>query len=332
LTVAYDAARAARDLAREFGPARVERGVPLAPYTTFRIGGPADLMFRARTPDELERAVRLARAEGTPHVLLGRGANILVADAGVRGLVIRNEARALEWLDDDLVRAASGAETYPDLIDETVARGLGGLHHFVGIPSTVGGAMWQNLHFLAPAPERERTVFLEEIVARADILDEEGRRREVGVEYFEFGYDDSILHRRDDVVLTVDFRLIRHPEEELRRVMRENLAWRDDRHPDLWLYPCAGSIFQKLEGIGAGRLIDECGLKGFVHASGRAAIFQRHANIIVNLGGARASDVVDLISLARDTVRRELGHELVPEIGFVGDFDPPHDVAPATHS
>src|SRR3970282_1069841 len=113
------------------------------------------------------------RAEATPHVLLGRGANILVADAGVRGLVIRNEARALEWLQDDLRRPASGAETYPDLIDETVARGLGGLHHFVGIPSTVGGAMWQNLHFLAPAPERERTVFIEEILESADILTQE---------------------------------------------------------------------------------------------------------------------------------------------------------------
>ncbi len=323
MTVAFDAAGAARDIAREFGPARVERDVPLAPYTTFRIGGAADVLFRARTPDELERAVQMARAGGTPHFLLGRGANILVADAGVRGLVIRNEACAVEWVEEDVVRAASGVETYPDLIDETVARGLGGLHHFVGIPSTVGGAMWQNLHFLAPAPERERTVFLEEIVARAEILDEEGRRRVVGVEYFEFGYDDSILHRRDDVVLTADFRLIRHPEEDLRRVMRENLAWRDDRHPDLWLYPCAGSIFQKLEGIGAGRLIDECGLKGFVHPSGRAAIFQRHANIIVNLGGARAADVRDLIALARDTVRRELGHELVPEIGFVGDFEGP---------
>ncbi|NIP60076.1 MAG: UDP-N-acetylenolpyruvoylglucosamine reductase, partial [Gemmatimonadetes bacterium] len=140
------------------------------------------------------------------------------------------------------------------------------------------------------------------------------------VDYFEFGYDQSILHVRDDVVLSATFRLRPTPEEGLRQVMRENLRWRDDRHPDLWLYPCVGSIFRKIEGIGAGRLIDECGLKGHVHPSGRAAIFHRHANIVVNLGGATARDVRDLIDLARDTVRRETGYELVPEIDFVGEF------------
>jgi UDP-N-acetylmuramate dehydrogenase len=102
--------------------------------------------------------------------------------------------------------------------------------------------------------------------------------------------------------------------------MRENLEWRDDRHPDPWLYPSAGSIFRKIEGIGAGRLIDQCGLKGHVHESGRAMIFHRHANIVVNLGGARAADVRALIDLAQGTVRRELGYELVPEIGFIGEF------------
>jgi UDP-N-acetylmuramate dehydrogenase len=110
------------------------------------------------------------------------------------------------------------------------------------------------------------------------------------------------------------------PETELRRVIRENLAWRDERHPDLWLYPCAGSIFRKIEGIGAGRLIDQCGLKGHVHPGGRAQIFHRHANIIVNLGGATAREVRELIDLAQQTVARELGYELVPEIMFVGEF------------
>jgi len=106
--------------------------------------------------------------------------------------------------------------------------------------------------------------------------------------------------------------------EELRRVIRENLAWRDDRHPDLWLYPSAGSVFQKIQGIGAGRLIDEVGLKG--HVMGGAGIFHKHANIIVNLGGATAAEVRGLMELARETVRRELGYELVAEIGLVGEF------------
>lgn len=305
-------------LEAELGPHRLERDVPLAPLTTFRIGGPADFLYRARTEDELVRAIQLARELGVPHFLLGRGANILVGDRGFRGLVVRSEVGGVEFENETLVRAGSGVETFPDLIDRTVARELGGLHHFVGIPSTVGGALWQNLHFLSPAPERERTVFIEEVLESADILTEEGERRTVTPDYFEFGYDESVLHHTADVVLAATFRLDPTPLEELRRVIRENLEWRDERHPDLWLYPCAGSIFRKIEGIGAGRLIDECGLKGQVH--GGAGIFHKHANMIVNLGGASARDVMWLIDLARETVEDRTGHELVPEISFVGEF------------
>jgi UDP-N-acetylmuramate dehydrogenase len=280
------------DVVRRLGEARLERGVPLGPLTTFRIGGPADLLFRARTADEL------------------------VGDRGFRGLVIRCEVGGVDFLDDRTVRAGAGVETFPDLIHATVARELGGLHHYVGIPSTVGGALWQNLHFLAP--DRERTCFIAEVLVGADLFTAEGERKRVGADYFRFGYDYSILHERPDVVLSADFRLEPAPLEELREVIRENLRWRDDRHPDLWLYPSAGSIFRKIEGIGAGRLIDQCGLKGRVF--GAAQIFHRHANIIVNLGGATAAEVRWLMDLARETVLRETGYALEPEVGLVGEF------------
>lgn len=309
---------ATRELGRSLGPGRLQQDVPLAPLTTFGIGGPADLFVRATTEDELATAVLEARRLGIPHFLLGRGANILVGDGGFRGLVIHNAVEGIHFLDEVRVRAGAGVQTFPDLINATVERGLGGLHHFVGIPSTVGGALWQNLHFLSPAPARERTVFIEEVLESAELLTEEGERRSVSVEYFQFGYDESVLHHRADIVLSATFRLSPTPIEELRRIARENLEWRDDRHPDLWLYPCAGSIFQKIEGIGAGRLIDQCGLKGHVH--GGAGIFHRHANIIVNLGGATGREVRELIDLARDTVKKETGYELVPEISFVGEF------------
>jgi UDP-N-acetylmuramate dehydrogenase len=305
-------------LARHLDPARLEHDVPLAPFTTFRIGGPADLFYRARTPDELALAVQVAKDAGVPWFLLGHGANILVGDRGFRGLVVRSEVSGVDFLDGNRVRAGAGVETYPDLVNATVASGLGGLHHFVGIPSTVGGALWQNLHFLSPAPERERTVFIAEILESAELLTEEGERRSVGVEYFRFGYDESVLHHRRDVVLSATFSLDPTPVEVLRRVVRENLEWRDDHHPDLWLYPSAGSVFRKIQGIGAGRLIDQCGLKGTLH--GGAGIFHKHANIVVNLGGATAADVRALMDLARETVARETGHELVPEITMVGEF------------
>jgi UDP-N-acetylmuramate dehydrogenase len=305
-------------LRERLGADRLEQGVPLAPYTTFRIGGPADYLYRARTERELADVLLLAREMEIPFFLLGLGANILVADRGVRGLVIRNEVSEIEFLEGDRVRAGSGVIVYHDLIQETVSRGLGGLHHYVGIPSTVGGAIWQNLHFLSPPPERERTVFVEEVVESARILSAEGRIEEVDRDYFRFGYDYSILHDRNDVVLSVVFALQRTPEQELRDTVRENLKWRDDRHPDLWLYPSAGSIFQKIEGVGAGRLIDQCGLKG--HVLGNAQIFHKHANIVVNLGGATAADVRAIIDLAQRTVREQLGYELEPEIGFIGEF------------
>jgi len=307
------------ELRLRLAPMELECDVSLAPLTTFRIGGPARYLVRARTAEALAQAIQVAREMEVPHFLLGRGANILVGDRGFDGLVIRNEVGGIDFHSDGVrVTAGAGVQVFPDLIVDAVARGLGGLHHFVGIPSTVGGALWQNLHFLSPAPKRERTVFIEETLESARILTEEGDLRTVDVEYFQFGYDDSILHHRDDVVLTATFRLDPTPKEALRRTIRENLQWRDDRHPDLWLYPCAGSIFQKLEGIGAGRLIDECGLKGRVH--GNAGIFHKHANIIVNLGGASAEEVRWLIDLAQETVLRETGHQLQREISFVGQF------------
>jgi UDP-N-acetylmuramate dehydrogenase len=241
-----------------------------------------------------------------------------VADAGFRGLVIRCQVGGIQLLPSGRVRAGAGVEVYPDLIQATVNAGLGGLHHFAGIPSTVGGAMWQNLHFLSPAPARERTVFLEEFVESAEVYREDGRLSQVGREYFRFGYDYSILHDRPDVVLSVVFALEPTPPGELRRIMEENLEWRASRHPDLQALPSAGSIFKKIQGIGAGRLIDECGLKGRIH--GGAQIYARHANIVVNMGTATASDVLALIDLARSTVLKETGHALETEITMVGDF------------
>ncbi|HWN44350.1 MAG TPA: UDP-N-acetylmuramate dehydrogenase [Thermoanaerobaculia bacterium] len=300
------------------GADRVRRDEVLAPYTTFRIGGPADLFYEPQTADELARAILAAREHGIPYFLLGMGANILIGDRGFRGLVIRNAARHMAVLPDGKVWAESGAAVYPELIELAVSHGLSGLEHYVGIPSTVGGALWQNLHFLAPAPARERTMFVEEVTHSAEILTEEGERKTVGVDYFEFGYDDSILHHRRDVVLAATFQLQPAEPARLRQVMEENLQWRRDRHPPLDTEPSAGSIFKKIAGIGAGRLIDECGLKGT--RIGGAMVTPRHANILINTGDATAADVRALIAHIQEVVEQRTGHRLQPEIGFIGEF------------
>jgi UDP-N-acetylmuramate dehydrogenase len=253
-----------------------------------------------------------------PYFVLGLGANVLVADRGFRGLVIRNLARGVEYRPGGRVWAESGV-VIADLIKETVARGLGGLEHYVGIPSTVGGAVWQNLHFLSPAPARERTMLIEEVFESAELLTAEGERRVVDRAYMQFAYDFSVLHVKPDIALSVTFALEPADPAVLHRILQENLSWRGGKHPWLEYHPSVGSIFKKIEGVGAGRLIDQVGLKG--HRLGGAQISHIHANIFVNLGGATAAEVVELIRLAQEKVKAETGYGIETEIGLVGDFD-----------
>ena len=297
--------------------ARLREGEVLAPYTSFRIGGPADVLYDATSATDLATAVSVARELGLPWFVLGLGANILVGDRGFRGLVIRNRASAWTIGDDGRLWAECGV-VIGDLIPQLVRRGWSGLEHYVGIPSTIGGALWQNLHFLSPAPARERTCFIAEVFESAELLSDAGTRKTVLRPDMAFGYDDSLLHHDRLVALSATFRLARGDRDAMQRVMQENLSWRGARHPWLTLYPSAGSVFRKIEGLGAGRLIDECGLKGY--RVGQAQISHIHANIIVNLGGATAADVRALIAHAQQAVLSRFGHQLTPEILFVGEF------------
>jgi len=304
-------------LVESLGASRVARNVVLAPFTTFKIGGPADLFYEARTADELANAVAAARNNSVNHFVLGLGANILVGDRGFRGLIIRNCATRHRIEPDGRLWAESGA-VFKELILDAVRHGWSGLEHYVGIPSTVGGAIWQNLHFLSPAPERERTMFLAEVFESCEILSEEGDRKTVRADYVKFGYDESVFHHRRDVILAATFKLSRGDASVMHRVMQENLSWRGAKHPWLEWHPSAGSIFKKIEGVGAGRLVDQCGLKG--HRIGDAQISHIHANILVNLGAATAKDVRALIGLAQKTVLERFKVQLEPEIAFVGEF------------
>jgi UDP-N-acetylmuramate dehydrogenase len=304
-------------LAARLNPSQLSRGELLSEYTTFRIGGPADLFYSTETADDLATAVLAARDLQIPYFILGLGANILIGDKGFRGLAIRSHASHFTFSDTGELRVESGA-VVGELIPEAVERGWSGLEHYVGIPSTVGGAVWQNLHFLEPEPERKRTMFIADVFKSCELLTEEGERKTVGADYMQFGYDTSILHHRRDVALAVTFQLERGDTATMHRIMQENLSWRGARHPWLQFHPSAGSIFKKIEGMGAGRLIDQCGLKGFRH--GDAQISHIHANIMVNLGKATACDVRELIAIAQDAVEKKFGVRLEPEIGFIGEF------------
>ena len=296
---------------------RLKLDEPLAQYTTFKIGGPADVFYDAISTEDLAGAVGAARDLGIEYFVLGLGANILVGDKGFRGLVIRNTSRHLKFFDDGRLWVESGA-VMAKLIPQAVELGWSGLEHYVGIPSTVGGAVWQNLHFLSPAPARERTMFIAEIFQSAELLTHDDKRQTVDREYMQFGYDTSTLHKQRDIALAVTFQLDRGDKAVMHRIMQENLSWRGGKHPWLEYHPSAGSIFKKIEGVGAGRLIDQVGLKGFRH--GDAQISHIHANIMVNLGKATAKNVRELIAIAQEKVEQQFGQHLEPEIGFIGEF------------
>lgn len=293
---------------------RIKRNEILAPYTTYNIGGPADHFVTVRTSDELIAAVIEARKNNIPYFILGTGANILFGDKGFRGLVIKNESDAVSF-DKNRFTAESGA-TIAGLIPITAKRSLSGLEHFAGIPSTVGGAIWQNLHFLSP--DRKRTVFIEEILETAKVLTEKNEVIVVDKEFFQFGYDYSILHDEKYLVTEATFKLVPSIEQEILAQAQRNLEWRNEKQPQLKDYPSCGSVFKKIEGVGAGRLIEQVGLKGYTIGGIQSSL--QHANFLVNTGNGTAADVMALMRLVQETVKRETGHSLETEISFVGEF------------
>ncbi len=292
----------------------LKKNIPLAPFTTYKIGGPSDWFVEVHTTEELTHAVSEAKRIKIPYFLLGCGANILFTDKGFRGLVIRNLANKTTFLEKNKLVAESGA-IIGDLLNLCYQRGLSGFEHFVDIPSTVGGALWQNLHFLSP--DRKHTIFISGIVSKSRILAEDGNSTTVDGEYFRFGYDTSILHKQKDIVLDVTFQLSQKPKSEIKSVMEANREWRKTKQPQLPEFPSCGSVFKKIEDVGAGRLIEQAGLKGM--RIGDAEISRKHANFIVNLGNAKANDVLALIQYAHKAVKEKSGYLLDTEIMVVGE-------------
>ncbi|MCA9833863.1 MAG: UDP-N-acetylmuramate dehydrogenase [Thermomicrobiales bacterium] len=291
-----------------------EHDVLLAPYTTYRIGGPADLFLHARNEEELVAGITYAREHNLSWFLLGTGANILIGDGGFRGLVIHNEADGIVF-DGARVTAASGV-TIAELIHQSATRNLSGFEHFAGIPSSVGGAIWQNLHFLAP--DRVNTLFIESIVESARVLLANGEIVDVDRDWFAFGYDDSRLHHEEIVVLDVTFLLTPSTRAAIEAQAEANLAWRAERQPPVEIYPSCGSVFKKIAGIGAGRLVDGAGLKGY--RIGGVHVSEKHANFLVNTDGGSARDVTDLVRHIQSTVKAHSGYDLEMEIRCIGEF------------
>ena len=308
---------AAAALAQQFGE-RLGRDVPLAPMTTFKVGGPAEFFLQTTSEEELVAALKLAHAAGIKVTILGGGSNVLIADRGIRGLVIRPTGGSVTPIGDRLVRA-DAAVTINGLVRWTINRGFAGLEAWAGTPGTVGGAIYGNAHW--------KSTNIGDLVESVRLAKPDGTLLQAPSDRMEFDYDYSRLKRTGEIVLWAAFRVTAGADPAaLRLVARESLAFRKRTQP--LASPSAGCIFMNPDaardrvpdGIppSAGALVDRAGLKGAVHHGARVS--PTHANFIINDGSASAADIKALIERCRSAVQDQFGVTLRNEIIYLGEF------------
>jgi len=306
----------AATLAAQIG-APVGCGEPMARHCSWRAGGPAEFYVAATSVDLLKRAVGVARAAGLPFRVLGRGTNILVADAGLRGLVIAAECDAYSLGEHNgiaTLHAEAGA-SLPQMANTISRRGWAGLEWSVGIPSSIGAAVVNNCG--------AHGACMADCVLSATVLNARGAVQTLPAAELGFAYRTSRFKgRQDEIVLTTDLQLRRDDAGAIIERLRRHNAYLRATQPQ---EPSAGSVFKNPPGERAGRLIDAAGLKGT--RIGGAMVSPVHANFFVNDGGATASDVLALIRLAQARVRAQFGIALETEIELLGEWQAQEDGA-----
>jgi UDP-N-acetylmuramate dehydrogenase len=288
---------------------KVKENVSLAPYTSARIGGPADILITAESADELARIIKLLRKQEIDYLMLGGGSNVLVSDKGVRGVVVLNRAKGVRFHNDDepSVTVESGV-IFSNLANRCAAKGFGGLEWAATVPGTVGGAVYGNAGAFGGDMAGN--------LVWAELLTENGREKYTA-EQLGYGYRTSILKRSelDAVVLAAELRLKNSTKEEVTTNIEQFSAHRKATQP-----PGAsmGSMFKNPNGDYAGKLIEAAGLKGT--RIGNAEVSTLHGNFFINHGTTSAEDIRALIQLVIKTVKETQGVELELEIELVGEW------------
>jgi UDP-N-acetylmuramate dehydrogenase len=304
-------------LKEKFGE-RARRDAPLAPLTTFRVGGPADWLVEPATSDEILAALKLAFEAGVTVTMLGGGSNVLVSDGGVRGLVIRPRGGEVSRIDETRIRA-DAAVSINGLVRWTISHACAGLEAWAGTPGTVGGGIYGNAHFGGR--------LIGDMIIDVRVASRRGAASDVPRDAMDFGYDRSRLQQSGEILLSAVFRVSPGEPATLRAAARKSLAFRKGTQP--LDSPSAGCIFQNPEPgrdsvpddipWSAGALVDRAGLKGL--AIGGARVSPTHGNFIVNDGRATARDIRQLIAQCRDAVHARFGVELREEIVYLGNFE-----------
>lgn len=290
------------------GENRVKTDEPMAKYTTFGIGGPADLYYEAKTEEELVRAIKKSDELEVPYYILGNGSNLLVGDKGIKGMVIKNKILKIKYKKvkgGELIIAGAGV-LLNDLMKFCVKNSFSGLEFLTGIPGSVGGAVRGN----AGAWQKN----IGDQVKRVKILTEDGKVKWIAQEDCHFSYRKSWFKKTKEIILEVELKVEKKEKKEIEKMVGEYKEKRKNQPREL----SAGSVFINPKPYSAGEMIEECGLKGI--KNNLAEISLLHANFIVNLGGAKAKDVVELIALVKEKVKKRFGIELEEEIVRVGEF------------
>lgn len=287
---------------------RVYVDEPMSRHTTFRVGGPADFFVTPKAKEEVRDVIRICKEAGMPYYIIGNGSNLLVSDAGYRGVIVQiykemNEVK----VEGDLVKAQAGA-----LLSGIAAKALGaelsGFEFASGIPGTIGGACVMN----AGAYGGEMKDVLESVT----VLTGEGKIIELGRNELELGYRTSVIAKKGYIVLGAVLKLERGDGEKIKTYMDELKEKRVTKQP--LEYPSAGSTFKRPEGYFAGKLIQDSGLKGFT--VGGAQVSEKHSGFVINKGNATAADVMELIRQVTAKVKEDTGVTMEPEVKQIGEF------------
>ena len=280
---------------------------PMKKHISFRVGGPADILVKPRTEEQIAKVVKLLKEENVPYIVIGNGSNLLVKDGGVRGVVIEISDNFNDFnIDGNIVNIQSGALL--SFVGKAVLRAeLKGFEFAAGIPGTLGGALAMN----AGAYGGE----MKDIVKSVRLMDTDGNILDFTNEQMEFSYRRSILSRTDYIVLSAQIELENGSYDEIKATMADFTQRRVTKQP--LSLPSAGSTFKRPEGHFAAKLIDDSGLRGLTLRG--AQVSEKHCGFVVNLGNAKAKDILDLMYIVKSTVKAKYGITLEEEVKILGE-------------
>lgn len=280
---------------------------PMKKHISFRVGGPADILVKPRTEEQIKNIIDFAKKENIPYIVKGNGSNLLVRDGGIRGIVIEITDNFNSYeIEDKIIKVQSGA-LLSIIGRAALKQNLKGFEFAAGIPGTIGGALAMN----AGAYGGE----MKDIVKSVRLMDTDGNIFNFSNEDMKFGYRKSILSKSDYIVLGAEIELEKGDYEEIKEMMKDFSNRRTTKQP--LNLPSAGSTFKRPEGYFAAKLIDDSGLRGLTLRN--AQVSDKHCGFVVNLGDARAMDILDLMYVVKSTVKNKFGVTLEEEVKILGE-------------